>query len=352
MDDIDAADDTSVAGGDDTAGLYRVALPPGSDPSSILAQLRSTPGVAYAEPDQAVQVPEAQQSSRPFYEATATSSTYMGQYALNLVGAPAAHAFSSGQGVTVAVLDTGVVFTHTALAGHLLPGYDVLDPDAPPLDVPSTTGSNAAVGHGTGVAGIIAAVAPDARIMPIKVLGSDGWGTEFGLVEGIRYAVDHGAQVINLSLGMTSYSRAVADALDYAAEHDVTVVAAAGNTGTTTLTYPASDPNVLAVAATDANDDKATFSAYGPSIGLSAPGVDILSTYYNGGYALWSGTSVAAPFVSGEAALVRAAFPDDDASAVVEQMQESAVPIDALNPAYAGDLGAGRIDLLAAVSTS
>src|SRR5919201_5329571 len=100
IDDIDAADDTSVAGADEGAGLYRVALPPGSDPSSMLARLRSTPGVAYAEPDQAIQVPEAQQSSRPFYEATATSSTYMGQYALNLVGAPAAHTFSSGQGVT------------------------------------------------------------------------------------------------------------------------------------------------------------------------------------------------------------------------------------------------------------
>jgi subtilisin family serine protease len=257
--------------------------------------------------------------------------------------------------VIVAVLDTGVDLTHPALAANLVPGYNVLQPNQAPADTPSSIDSdndgqvNDALGHGTGVAGIIAAVAPQSRIMPIKVLDSEGMGTAFDVVEGIRYAVKHGAQVINLSLGMDSYSSAVAQALAYATSHNVVVVAA-GNTGTQVPLYPSGDPNVLAVAATDASDSLAPFSAYGPFINVTAPGVDIYSSYYNDGYALWNGTSMAAPFVSGEAALLRAAHPDDGAGDIAARVEGSAVPIDALNPTYAGELGAGRIDLLAAVS--
>lgn len=352
---IDAANGATLDDADGAAGLYCVVLADGVDPAR-LAALRSTSGVAYAEPDQAVHLVQDQQSSRPFYQGTMTSSDYVNQYALGLIHAPAAQAYSVGQGVTVAVIDTGVDLTHPALSAHLAPGYNVLQPNVAPADTPSSTDSdgdgevNDALGHGTGVAGIIAAVAPQSRIMPIKVLDSEGMGTEFDVVEGIRYAVDHGAQVINLSLGMASYSSAVAEALAYAASHGVVVAAAAGNTGTLIPMYPAGDPNVLTVAATDASDSLASFSAYGPFISVTAPGVNIYSSYYNGGYALWSGTSMAAPFVSGEAALLRAVQPGDGVDDIISCVEGSAVSIDALNPFYAGNLGTGRIDLLAAVA--
>jgi subtilisin family serine protease len=349
---IDAAAGTTLDRADTAAGLYRVALPPGSDPASEQAALLATPGVAAAEPDQPVNLPEAAQGSGPFYQASLTAANYMGQYALGLIGATAAQSITTGTGTIIAVLDTGVTFTHPALAGHLLPGYNVLSPGARPADVPTNVASNAndAVGHGTAVAGIIAAVAPGASIMPIKVLDSDGWGTEFGLAEGIRYAVQHGANVINLSLGMAAPSAVVAQAINDAAQHGVVVVAAAGNTGSAAPTFPASAPHTLAVAATDATDAKAPFSAYGAFVGVSAPGVAIDSAYYTGGYAWWSGTSMAAPFVSGEVALIRAALRYESVSDIVARVRGSADPIDARNPGFAGRLGTGRINLRAAVA--
>jgi subtilisin family serine protease len=332
----------------------------GADQSAVLTQLQATAGVASAEPEQQVQLPEAQQSSIGFYEGWLADSQYAGQYSLTLIQAAAAQRISSGQGITVALLDTGVTASHPALSGHLLPGYNVLDPLSSPADLPSAADSDAdsepndAVGHGTAVAGIVAAVAPQAHLLPIKVLDSEGLGSVYGVAEGIRYAVDHGAQVINLSLGMPAYSPAVGAALAYAAGHEVVVVSAAGNTGLTTPTYPAGDPNVLAVAATDSQDHKAPFSAYGPFASVSAPGISIISAYYSGGYAVWSGTSMAAPFVSGEAALISAdtALTEGETSAafVRERICESAVQIDNINPPFAGGLGAGRIDLLQALT--
>ncbi len=352
---IAAANGATLSEGDSAARLYCIALPGGANPRA-LAALQATRGVAYAEPNQPVYLTQAQQSSRAFYQGTITSGDYANQYALNLIGAATAQSISAGQGVTVAVLDTGVDLTHPALAVNLVPGYNVLQPNQAPADTPSSIDSdndgqvNDALGHGTGVAGIIAAVAPQSRIMPIKVLDSEGMGTAFDVMEGIRYAVNHGAQVINLSLGMDSRSTAVAEALAYATSHNVVVVAAAGNTGTQMPLYPSGDPNVLTVAATDASDCLAPFSAYGTFINVTAPGVNIYSSYYNDDYALWSSTSMATPFVSGEAALLRALHPNDGVGVIDARVEGSAVPIDALNPAYAGDLGAGRIDLPAAVS--
>lgn len=358
------------AAGDSADGLYRIPIPVGADAAAELALLQATPGVASAELDQVVQ---ADQSSQGFYEGWLTDSDYGAQTGLTLIHAAQAQQISQGQDVTVAVLDTGASFTQPALAGHLVPGYDVLDPGSPPADALSPSDSdpaspvNGAVGHGTAVAGIVAATAPGASIMPIKVLDSQGIGSVYGIAEGIYYAVDHGAQVINLSLGMAVPSPAVAAALAYAAAHDVVVVAAAGNTGLDAPTYPAGDPTVLSVVATDSTDHKASFSAYGAFAAVSAPGVAIISPYYAGGYAVWSGTSMAAPFVSGEAALLFSTTPDlisgDPApsgtaatvwpemwaSFVERRIRDSTTPIDGLNPRFAGGMGSGRIDLLQAL---
>lgn len=357
---VESGDGVTVSTADPGAGLYRLAVPAGDDPSALLNQLQSTSGVLSAEPDQQVLLPEAQQSSKAFYEGWLTSAQFTGQDGLLRINGPAAQQISTGRGVTVAVLDTGVAADHPALAGHLLPGYNVLDPGAPPADASGVADSDGdgtlddALGHGTAVAGIVAAVAPGAAILPIKVLDSEGIGSVYGVAEGIRYAVDHGARVINLSLGMGSPSPAVDAALHYAGDRGVLVIAAAGNTGAQAPTYPAGARHVLSVVATDGTDHKAPFSAYGSFAAVGAPGVDIIAPYYSGGYALWSGTSMAAPFVSGEAALIDATpaaqREGSDSEYVVEQIRQSARSLDALNPAYAHLLGAGRVDLLRAVS--
>jgi len=227
------------------------------------------------------------------------------------------------------------------------------DTPTAPSDTPTAPANdpaNAALGHGTGVTGIIAAVAPGACIMPIKVLDSAGYGTVFGVAEGIVYAVNHGARVINLSLGTASRSPILSRAINYATRHGVVVVASAGNSGDGSDNYPAADRQVLAVAATDANDQKADFSTYAGWVAVDAPGVDIYTTYYDGSYALWSGTSLAAPFVSGEAALLRAQHPRAGITAIDARIRNSATSIDDQNPDYASELGAGRIDLRSAVS--
>jgi subtilisin family serine protease len=165
----------------------------------------------------------------------------------------------------------------------------------------------------------------------------------------IETAADDGAQVINLSLGMDSPSATLHAAITYAQDGGALVVASAGNQGTGVPHYPAAWPGVLAVAGTSPGDLVAPFSNHGSWIGVSAPAVDLYSTY-PGGYASGSGTSFAAPLVSGEAALVWAQQPDLANDEVAAQVAHGSVPIDALNPSLAGLLGAGRIDALRALT--
>lgn len=218
--------------------------------------------------------------------------------------------------VVVAVLDTGVDIHHPALAGRVLPGYNAIDGSDDVAD---------SQGHGTHVAGIIAAdgdgpmkgVARNAKILPVKVLGStnDPNGT---IAKGIRYAVDQGAQVINMSFFIRQSEKnydAVMEALDYAHAKGVVLVKSAGNTGKEGLTDPANHPHVIAVGALKVNTkkqsaDRASFSSYGDRLDVAAPGDKVLSLKPGGGYVSMSGTSMAAPHVVGLVALLRAQHPD------------------------------------------
>ncbi len=221
------------------------------------------------------------------------------------VNAPAAWASGEGAGVKVAVVDTGIDCTHPDLECDFSAGTDIVDPGSQPMDDNEHGTHVAGTIAGRGLGGGVLGVAPKATLMPVKVLDKDGAGSLSDIVKGIDWAADHGANVINMSLGGPSGSTALERAVKYALSKGVVVVAAAGNSGPDpdTVGYPAGYPGVIAVAASDSSDGVADFSSRGAAVAFIAPGVDITSTVPGGGYAKLSGTSMASPHVAGLAAL-------------------------------------------------
>jgi thermitase len=291
------------------------------------------------------------------------------QWALRKVGALCAWDRTTGSTeVIVAIVDSGVDPTHPDLVDRLrTDGYDFVDDDSDPRD------EN---GHGTHVAGIVAAVlnnnegvaglAPNVTILPVRVMDVRGRGSDRAIARGIRFSADKGAKVINLSLGATltlnadEPSALVNDAIIYAQQQGALVVVAAGNDAVPLPNAIAVDnPDVLVVAATDERDRKAPFSNSGPWVAVSAPGVHILSTMptyevfltsdrlppderFRRNYDYMSGTSQATPYVAALAALLFSANPEWSAAQVAEVIRSNATNIRDLNPRF--DLGTGRID--------
>ncbi|MDP9398930.1 MAG: S8 family serine peptidase [Actinomycetota bacterium] len=328
--------------------IHLLAVPGGSDVSAVAARLSNDARVRFAEPNFAGGMPEG----NPNYAWGDSGARWVGtdpaswtsQPALDRIRVRAAHETSTGAGTLVAVLDTGVQLAHPSLAGRLSPaGVDLVDGDGTPSEVSDGIDEDEdglvdeATGHGTHVAGVVVAVAPDARILPVRVLNSDGVGFAFSIAEGIRHAAASGADVVNLSLGTPVESQLIREVVDGAAE-DMVLVASAGNNGTTQRQYPAASEDVLSVAAVGAEDTRLQFSNYG-WVDVAAPGKDVVSTYPQNGFAAWDGTSMAAPFVAGQAALILATGVEDAAGPI----RSSAV---ALDPS----LGAGRIDVAASLT--
>jgi type VII secretion-associated serine protease mycosin len=273
-------------------------------------------------------------------------------YQLNLFTSrlPAAWDVTHGSPtLDIAILDTGVTLSHPDLVSRIGAKTDFVNGDAVPEDVD---------GHGTMVAGIAAAQADNAigiagaawnaRIMPVKVLGDDGSGTDSDIAQGIVWATDHGAEVINLSLGAPETSDLLGGAVAYATSRGVVVVASAGNDGNGTKNYPAAYPDVIAVGATDPYGDVASFSATGPWVDVVASGIEVTSTACcAGGYATGDGTSFSAPLVSGIAALVRTKFPSSTPAQVQTWLRATAID---RGPAGFDDYyGAGLVDAYASV---
>ncbi|MBC8079323.1 MAG: peptidase S8 [Gorillibacterium sp.] len=231
---------------------------------------------------------------------------YKNQYGLTKIKANLAWNITKGREASIiAIVDTGVQRSHPDLKDKLRTGYNF---------VSNNKDTNDDNGHGTHVAGIAAAItnnrigvagtAPRNRILPVKAFDNNGMATTHNIVQGILYAADQGARVINMSFGAGAYSSVEADACAYALKKGCVLVAAAGNSGSSKRFYPAGYSGVISVAATDVNNNKASFSNYGKWVTVAAPGVNILSTYPDSTYSSLSGTSMAAPFVSGLAGLL------------------------------------------------
>jgi thermitase len=266
------------------------------DISKIIESYQENSEVEYAEPNYVYRASYTPDDSY--------FSSY--QYAPQIVGAEQAWDVTQGSSnVKVAIIDTGVDYNHPELVGKVVKGYDFVDDDSDPMDLNF---------HGTHSAGIaaaitnnhigIAGIAPNVTILAERVLDASGNGTLDDIANGIIHAADSGAKVISLSLGGPNSAKTLNNAINYATKKGIVVVAAAGNEGTSARTYPAYYSNVIAVAATDSNDQLASFSNYGSWVDVAAPGVSIYSTIPSGGYKYLSGTSMATPLVAGAAGLL------------------------------------------------
>lgn len=275
--------------------------------------------------------------------------SFKSQWAIPLMQVDKAWEINSGSpDMIVAVIDTGIDISHPDLKNKVISGVDIVNGNSAVMD------DN---GHGTYVSGIIAAEANNSigvagiswksRLMPVKVLTASGEGSYSDLIEGIIYAVDHGARIQNLSLGGYSYSQFLGDAVQYAHSNRAVIVAAGGNENTVEQLYPAAYPNVIAVSATDPSDQRWPLSNYGSYIRLSAPGVGILSTQKGNSYGEATGTSVSTAHVSGVAALILSKNPDFSNTQVENILYQTADDLG--DKGWDSYFGFGRVNALKAI---
>ena len=279
----------------------------------VVARFEGVPDVIYARPDLVCAVPEIDQISqsfpdenRPVFVSGVSPESYYDQQGAIVISADSANLISTGVGVTVAVIDNGIEYSHPLFDNSISAnGHDFVDDDDYPAEEIGSL-----LGHGTFVSGIIRRIAPGSVIMPLRAFDADGIGSSFKIAQAIYWAIDNGAGVINMSFSMTESDQVIHDAINAALEAKLALVASPGNDGLELPTYPAAYAGVIAASAIDSLDNIAPFSNYGNYIDVCAPGVNIYSSMageYQWG--TWSGTSFSAPIVSGICALIRSLEP-------------------------------------------
>lgn len=347
-------------------GIYLLTVtdPTIADDSKKTADLAKMmdrfPSVDFAEPNYSTRIADSRYHSWPEgtpVDAGTDPTEWRTQPVSEYLNLSAAHEISTGVGSVVAVLDTGSDLTHPALSGRLLAGYDYVDDDSDPTDEPQRVDTNhngiydEAYGHGTFVAGTVLFVAPEAEIMPMRVLDSDGVGNVFVLAEAISDAAAGGADVINLSLGTSakSDSKLLDKVIKDVQKSGVVVVAAAGNANSQSREYPAQNKNVLAVASSTSDGAQLSeFSNWGEWVSVAAPADHVLGPVPGGGYAWWAGTSVATPQVSGQVALIRTQGLDPKKE--LEAVTKHTTKIDSKK--YGKKIKHGSIDLLDSLTSA
>lgn len=321
--------------------IWRLRTAAGADLDATIAALRADARVQFAEANVEGETPEGRR--RAVWAVGGDAGVYAGQWAPASMRLAEAHARSRGAGIRVAVLDTGLDATHPLFAGRVGAGRDFVDDDADPAEAGGS--GDAGFGHGTHVAGLVLLAAPDATLMPARVLDAQGRGNAWVLAEALGWAVDpdadpatdDGAHVINLSLGTTQPTQLLTTAItlarcDFDEDDDefddpgfdddrarcalkrgAVVLAAAGNDGSENgVQWPAAEdvPGSLAIAAHTEAAALAGFTNRGAPVKIAAPGEAIVSSVPGGRWAVWSGTSMATPLAAGTAALVLGALPD------------------------------------------
>ncbi len=343
IEEVSASYGASVIGSYPPGHLYLLQTPGDVNDSDQAADLELDDRIEGSEQNLQNAVAEGQTQS--FFVRTAQSA-YAPQPVVGILNLNQVHALSTGAGITVAVLDTGVS-PHPLLGTHLRPdGFNFIEGNTETADI----GIGTMAGHGTFVSGIVHLVATNADILPVRVLDSTGFGTSFTIAAGILYAVEHGANVINLSLSTPENSLAVAGAVAQARSAGVLLVAATQNARNDDLMYPAANAGMIAVAATDMQDRLAQFSGYGRFISLCAPGVNLVGPLPGNDYGMSSGTSASAALVSGCLAVVRSRFPSMTPAQSEQRLVSTTLGIDTKNPGLEGDLGSGRIRPLQAIA--
>lgn len=340
---------------------YLLGIPAGAEVSRKLAEMLDDDDKFEASYNYNYDMPEVLQTSQAFIDQTSqafidqTSQAFIDQSALaKFKGQPAAinlrlseaHESSNGSGVKVAIIDTGIDASHPLFAGRIVgPVYDFVGEDVNPND----EAGGAGYGHGTFVAGLVALTAPDAMIMPLRAFDANGQGTAWNIARAIRYAVDNGAKVINMSFGMYATDPTVLDAVNYAYGRAY-MVAAAGNDNQELIHFPASVPNkTLAVTSTNDNDVRSSFANFHSGVNVTAPGHSVYSAYPGNRWAYWSGTSFSTAMVTGEAALLFSIRPYSDHGTMSMVISTSGPSPNPPNPGYANKLGQARIDFQTAI---
>ncbi len=269
------------------------------DIEQLSENMNQLPEVVSAHPNYEIIPLQPVQGSFAFPDDDCEGS-YLDQPAATSLSLATVHQISTGENINVAVIDGGVDYNHPAFEGKVISGYDYVDDDPDAFDEPG--GNNS--GHGTFVAGVIHLMAPDADIYAYRVSRIDGSSDGYMVAEAIMQSIVDGCNVINLSLVTTAPHEAIMSAIEFARSYNILVIAAAGNGQHATPLYPASDQYVLSVGAINQDTVPAYFSNQAEYVDVWAPGLDIYSPYLESGFAWWSGTSFAAPFVTGQAALL------------------------------------------------